>query len=152
MVLTEKHYKCIELILKGLKYTEISKKVPCSRQAIYDWLKDDDFTLALDNERQEIKTQGNNRIMSKLNTYISGIEDLAENATSENVRLNAYQFLFEAVNGKATSKVEQTVTEHKDNNNDIIDLDAKYSKLPVDKSIMGDDNNVIDLDNVKKAK
>lgn len=152
MQLNEKHYKCIELILKGLKYTEIAKKVPCSRTAIYDWLADEDFTLALDNARQEIKTQGNNRIMSKLDTYIDKIEDLAFNSSSDSVKLNALQLLYEAINGKATSKVEQTVTDRKDKDNDIIDLDAKYAKLPIDNAIMSDDNNVIDLDNVKKAK
>lgn len=152
MVLTEKHYKCIELIIKGLKYTEIAQTGLCSRQAIYDWLKDDDFTLALDNARQEIKTRGNNRIMSKLDTYIDKIEDLAFNSSSDSVKLNALQLLYEAVNGKATSKVEQTVTERKDKDNDIIDLDAKYAKLPIDNTIISNDNNVIDLDNVKKAK
>lgn len=145
MVLTEKHYKCIELIIKGLKYTEIAKKVPCSRQAIYDWLKDDDFTLALDKSRQEIKTQGNNRILSKLETYIDKIEELAFNSPSDSVKLNALQLLYEAINGKATSKVDQTVTEHKDNDNDVVDLN-KFANLPMDKSI---EDKVIDFNIAK---
>ena len=145
MVLNDKHYKCIELILKGLKYTEIAKKVPCSRQAIYDWLKDDDFTLALDKSRQEIKTQGNNRILAKLETYIDKIEELAFNSPSDSVKLNALQLLYEAINGKATSKVDQTVTEHKDNDNDVVDL-SKIAKLPIDKSI---EDKVIDINIAK---
>ncbi|NRT91505.1 helix-turn-helix domain-containing protein [Clostridium beijerinckii] len=152
MQLNEKHYKCIELLIKGLKYTEIAKKVPCSRTAIYDWLDDEDFIFALGKSRQEIKNQSNNRILAKLETYIDKIEELAFNSSSDSVKLNALQLLYEAINGKATSKVEQTVTERKDKDNDIIDLDAKYAKLPIDNAIMSDDNNVIDLDNVKKAK
>lgn len=56
MILNEKHYKCIEYLIKGLKYTEIAKKVPCARQSIYDWLEDSSFKAELDKCRQEIKT------------------------------------------------------------------------------------------------
>ncbi len=141
MKLTEKHYKCIELILKGLKYTEISKDIPCSRQAIYDWLKDDDFMLALDNARQEIKTQANNKILGKVDVYVSKIEELAFNSSSEKVKLDALTFLYEAVNGKASQKIDSTVTESKDNNNDVLDLD-KMTKLPID-------NKIININRVK---
>ena len=149
MVLTEKHYKCIELICRGLKYTEIAKKVPCSRQAIYDWLGDKDFVENLDKCRQEIKTQGNNRILAKVDTYIDKIEEIAFNSTSDNVKLNALQFLYEAVNGKATSKVEQTITSN-DKDKGIEDMDAIVDSLPNDSSIC--DDNVIDMEDIKKAK
>lgn len=112
MVLTEKHYKCIELILKGLKYTEIKDLVPCSRTAIYDWLKDDDFRFALDNAKQEIKTQANNKILGKVDIYVSKIEEIAFNSSSEKVKLDALTFLYEAVNGKASQKSDSTVTEN----------------------------------------
>lgn len=151
MILNEKHYKCIELLIKGLKYTEIARKVPCSRDSIYTWLKDDDFILALDKCRQEIKTQGNNRILAKIDTYIDKIEDIAFNSASDNVKLNALQFLYETVNGKATSKVDTTITDNRHKDDDI-DLDAE-SKLPIDDSIMNmSDDNVIELEDIKKAK
>lgn len=146
MQLNEKHYKCIELILQGLKYTEIAKKVPCSRQAIYDWLGDSDFMDELDNQRQEIKTQANNKILAKVDNYRSKIEELAENAMSETVRLNALEFLFEVVNGKASQKVEQTVSDKRNTNDDLIDLDSKLTKLPIDKSIK---DKIIDINRAK---
>lgn len=145
MKLNEKHYKCIELILQGLKYTEIKDLVPCSRTAIYDWLGDPDFRLALDNARQEIKTQANNKILGKVDIYVSKIEEIAFNGSSEKVKLDALTFLYEAVNGKASQKNDSIVTESKDNNKDILDLD-KINKLPIDKSI---DNKIIDINRAK---
>lgn len=151
MQLNEKHYKCIELLIKGLKYTEIAKKVPCSRQSIYDWLADADFSLALDKSRQEIKTQTNNKVLAKIDTYIDKIEQLAENSQSDNVKLNALQFLYESVMGKASSKIEQTITTNNKEDNDIIDLDSYAYELPNDDTIM-DIDNVIDIEEAKKAK
>lgn len=151
MQLNKKHYKCIELLIQGLKYTEISKQVPCARQSIYDWLGDSDFVLALDTSRHEIKTQGNNRILAKVDTYIDKIEDIAFNSASDNVKLNALQFLYEAVNGKATSKVDTTITDNRDKDKDIGDIDDIANMLPTDNSIMSDDN-VIELEDIKKAK
>lgn len=151
MVLNEKHYKCIEMLLKGMKYTEISKKLPCSRDSIYNWLKDEDFILALDTSRQEIKTSTNNKVLAKIGSYVEKIEQLAENSQSDNVKLNALTFLYESVMGKATSKIEQNINDTRDSNKDIGDLDDIIaSKLPEDKSIMSDDN-VIELDDIKKA-
>lgn len=141
MILNKKHYKCIELLIQGLKYTEISKQVPCSRDSIYTWLKDDTFMDALDTCRQEIKTQGNNRILAKLDTYIDKIEDIAFNSVSDNVKLNALQFLYETVNGKATSKVDTTITDNRDSNT-VEDIDEMAKRVPVDNTIM---DNVIDI-------
>lgn len=149
MVLNEKHYKCIEMILKGMKYTEISKKLPCSRDSIYNWLKDADFVKALDTSRQEIKTSTNNKVLAKVGTYIEKIEELADNSQSDNVKLNALTFLYETVMGKATTRVEQTIDSN-DKSKDIGDIDDIASKLPVDMSIIND-NNIIDLDNIKKV-
>jgi len=128
MVLNEKHYKCIELLIKGLKYTEISKQVPCARQSIYDWLEDKGFKVELDKCRHEIKTQSNSRILAKLDTYVDKIEEIAFNSASDNVKLNALTFLYETVNGKATTKIEQTNTDTT-GNKDIKDIDSMLTEL-----------------------
>lgn len=116
MQLTEKHYKIIEYLIKGYKYTEIAKKVPCARQTIYNCLEDSDFKAELDKCRLEIKNTAESRILAKTDTYLDKIEDIAFNSASENVKLNALQFLWETVYGKATRKVEQTI-ENKDKDN-----------------------------------
>lgn len=129
MQLTERHYKCIEYIIKGYKYTEIAKKVPCSRQAIYDWLEDNDFKAELDKCRQEIKNTAQNKILGKTDTYLEKIEDIAFNSASDNVKLNALTFLWETVYGKATSKIEQTTENKNKDDNKVKDVNELLEEL-----------------------
>ncbi|NFE85861.1 helix-turn-helix domain-containing protein [Clostridium botulinum] len=110
MQLSEKHYKCIELLIKGYKYTEIAEMVPCNRQSIYNWLEDKIFKAELDKCRQEIKNAAQNKIIGKADTYLDKIEEIAFNSPSDNVKLNALTFLWETVYGKPTTKIEQSST------------------------------------------
>lgn len=137
MQLSEKHYKCIELLLKGYKQTEIAKKVPCSRQSINDWLKDDIFKAELDKCRQEIKNATQNKMLGKTDTYLAEIESIAFNSSSDNVKLNALTFLWETVYGKATTKIEQSNTDTT-GKNDNVDIDQLINEVK-------EDNNVITL-------
>ena len=124
MQLGEKHYRCIEMIIEGNKITEIAKLLGASRQSIYNWLDDDVFKAELNKQRQEIKKQGQDKILSKFDIYLNKIHDIALNSPSDNVKLNALEFLVEHVLGKATSKIEQTTKEETKNNKqeDIDDL------------------------------
>ncbi|MBU6135211.1 helix-turn-helix domain containing protein [Clostridium tertium] len=115
MVLGEKHYKCINLLIEGNKITEISKMLPASRQAIYNWLDDKEFKAELDKQRQEIKKRGQDKILAKFDTYIDKIHDIALTSTSDNVKLKALEFLVEHIVGKATSKQEIITFDNKDN-------------------------------------
>lgn len=128
MQLSEKHYKCIEMLIKGDKYTEIAEKVPCSRQTIYDWLKDETFKAELDRYLLDIKTTAQNKILGKTDTYLSKIEDIAFNSVSDNVKLNALQFLWETVYGKATTKIEQSNTDTT-GKTDIKDIDSMLNEI-----------------------
>ena len=128
MQLSEKHYKCIELLIKGYNYTEIAN----------DWLDDATFKAELDKCRHEIKTTAKNRILGKTDTYLAKIEDIAFNSPSDNVKLNALEFLWETVYGKATTKIEQSNTDDNDKK-DIKDIDSML------KEIDNKENNVIDL-------
>ena len=147
MQLTEKHYRCIEYILKGYQFTDIAKKVPCCRQTIYTWLNDKEFKAELDRCRLEIKKQAENKVLDEVSTYIDKIKDLAFSSDSDNVKLNALELLLERSLGKVTTKVEQTVKE--DNKEDAItDLDSMLEDIQ--KEVESD--NVIDLEEKKKAK
>ena len=143
MQLTERHYKCIELLIKGHKYTEIAEMVPCNRQSIYNWLEDEVFKAELDKCRREIKTQSNNRILAKLDTYVDRIEQIALNSTSDNVKLNALQFLYETVNGKATTKIEQT----SQGSNEVVDKNIDDMLSDLDKV----EDNVINLKDISQG-
>lgn len=143
MQLSEKHYKCIELLIKGYKYTEIAEMVPCNRQSIYNWLEDKDFKVELDKCRHEIKNATKNKVLGKTDTYLSKIEDLAFNSTSDNVKLNALTFLWETVYGKATTKIEQN-TEVTTGDNKPVNINDMINSIK-------EDNNVVELP-LEKAK
>lgn len=136
MQLGEKHYRCIEMIIEGNKITEIAKLLGASRQSIYNWLDDDEFKAELDKQRQEIKKQGQDKILSKFDIYLNKIHDIALNSPSDNVKLNALEFLVEHVLGKATSKIEQTT------NNTCINKDVDIETLLAE---VDTDDNVIEL-------
>lgn len=143
MQLADKHYKCIELIIKGYKYTEIAKMVPCNRQSIYNWLEDDGFKAELNKCRQEIKKQAENKVLSKVDIYMDKIEELAFKSESDNVKLNALELLLERSLGKPTTKIEQTIDKDKDNNN--IDIDNMVEELELEK------DNIINLEEKKAS-
>ena len=133
MVLGEKHYKCINLLIEGNKITEIAKMLPASRQAIYNWLDDEEFKAELDKQRQEIKKRGQDKILAKFDTYIDKINDIALNSASDNVKLNALEFLVEHVIGKPTNKQEIITSDSKDN--DIKDIDDIIAEVINDKEV-----------------
>lgn len=137
MQLSEKHYKCIELLIKGYKYTEIAEMVPCNRQSIYNWLEDKDFKVELDKCRHEIKNATKNKVLGKTDTYLSKIEDLAFNSTSDNVKLNALTFLWETVYGKATTKIEQN-TEVTTGDNKPVNINDMINSIK-------EENNAVEL-------
>lgn len=137
MQLSEKHYKCIELLIKGYKYTEIAEMVPCNRQSIYNWLDDKDFKAELDKCRHEIKNATKNKVLGKTDTYLSKIEDLAFNSASDNVKLNALTFLWETVYGKATTKIEQN-TDRSTGDNKPVNIEDMINSIK-------EDNNVVEL-------
>lgn len=140
MQLADKHYKCIELIIKGYKFTEIAKMVPCTRQSIYDWLNDVNFKAELDKCRQELKKQAENKVLAKVDIYMDKIEELAFKSDSDNVKLNALELLLERCLGKVTTKIEQT-TENKEDNVTNINIDNMLEEIKEEKQ----EDNVIEL-------
>jgi len=127
----------IEYLIKGYKYTEIAEKVPCARQTIYNCLDDSDFKAELDKCRQEIKTQAQNKILGKTDTYVEKIEEIAFNSGSDNVKLNALTFLWETVYGKAPTKIEKTIEDksNKDDNKSK-DLDDLLEEIQEDNIVI----------------
>lgn len=136
MQLTEKHYKMIEYLIKGYKYTEIAEKVPCARQTIYNCLDDSDFKAELDKCRQEIKNTAQAKILGKTDTYLEKIEEIAFNSASDNVKLNALEFLWETVYGKATTKIEQTTEDKNNHDNKSKDLDDLLDEIQEDNIVI----------------
>lgn len=109
-MLDERKERCITYILEGLTYTAIADLISCSRQSIYEWLKNDDFAAELNRRRQEIVVSGNNMILNKLSKYVDGVDAIALDSESDKSRLDALTYLIDRVLGRTTTKVETTTT------------------------------------------
>lgn len=109
MVLSEKHLKCIDLIMEDRAYTDIAKILKISRASIYNWLGDKEFKCELDKRKQEIKDKGMSKMVCELDIHLTNIHNLALNSASDNVRLNASAFYIEHVLGKPTTRIEQSI-------------------------------------------
>lgn len=127
-MLDERKEKAITLILSGEAITDVAKLVGVCRQAIYNWLDDDEFKAELDRRRQEIVKQGNALILAELKTYVMELRKMALCGRSERNRLDALQYLIDRVLGKTTTKVEQVVVEDKDKVNDDI-LEREFNEV-----------------------
>ena len=110
------------MIAAGERIAEIARVIGVSRQSIYNWLDNEEFKAELDKTLQRIKSEGEQRILSDLNTYIDNIKYLATKARSEKTRLDANTYLTDRVLGKTTSKLEiKEDNKQKEENINILD-------------------------------
>lgn len=122
MILDEVKIECINLLSEGINISEVARRIGKSRQAIYLWLADENFKAELDRTLQQIKTEGQQKIIAGLGKYISNIEYIANNSKSEKVKLDANAYLVDRVLGRPTSKVDMS-NDNKETNEYIDPLD-----------------------------
>jgi len=119
-MLTENQYKAIELIALGESTgEEIGKACGCSSRNIYKWKLNSEFKAALHERSLEIKLaleqEGKCRMMAKGQMAIDNIIALANNSSSEKIKLDASIFIYEATFGKNINRnIDITISEDKD--------------------------------------
>lgn len=122
MIVDEQKNQCITYLLKGEKITDIAKLIDCSRTAIYDWLRNPDFMAEVHKREQEMKTAGNKKILSDVETYIDKLKLLATKSNSQKVQLAATEYLLDRIYGRPTTK--QEILEDRNKDKDDIDDDV----------------------------
>lgn len=143
----ERYERVIDLYLEGESIVNINKITRVSRPTIYKLLEDDEYKAVIDKRLQEIRTQGQNRLQNKLNTYVNELENIALTSENENTRKDCLVYLINRILGTPTNKT-QDVTDNKEQStiNDN-DLDSMIDEIDNEIS----EGNVIDLES-KKAK
>lgn len=127
MALTDKQINVIGRIIQGEQITNIAKIEGVSRQAIYNWLKNEEFKAELDTQLQEIKTAVKNNIVGKSNSVIDQIIKIALTSKSEKASLSACIYLLDHLLGKPTTKIADVTDQEKEND---IDLDKELESIP----------------------
>lgn len=126
MVMNIKKEKAIEALINGENITDTAKLADVNRKTIYAWLADEEFKAELDRQTQLIKKSGEQRLMSKLETYIQELEKIALTSKNEKNKMDSLQYLINRNLGTPTNK-NQDITEHK--NNDSIDSDKLQNEF-----------------------
>lgn len=132
-MLTNQQIECIEnLVIGTLTIKEIASKIGCTPRVIYKWKNNNEFKAELDKRSLEFKSgiiqEAQNLLTSKLGIAISNIVDIANDKnTSDKVRLDANQYLVNRILGNTTTKVEQNISDNKEDT--YIDIDNLLDDL-----------------------
>jgi len=108
-MLDEKKILAIEMLVDGeLTKVEIAKRIGVSRQALYNWLDDEEFRAELDRRLQGIKSFVQKRIDAKLEFVIDKLYELATDNSNKRVQAQVLQYLADRALGKPSSKLDIT--------------------------------------------
>ncbi|KEH95737.1 hypothetical protein Z962_07885 [Clostridium botulinum C/D str. BKT12695] len=139
-MLNKEQMKAMELLLNGETITDTAKVVGVERKTIYRWMEKKEWKDNWNKCIQEIKTEGNNRIIKNLDKYVTELEKIALTSISDKTRADTLTYLINRILGTPTNKT-QDVTEDKDKKDDFVNLDNIVEDIKTD--------NVIALDKKK---
>lgn len=131
-MIDERQIKTIELLISGEHtITRIAGLIGVSRQAIYNWLNNEEFKAELDKRLHEIKTMAQKEFDAKLNVAIDEYWKLATDPKTEaRTKQVALSYWIDRSLGKTTSKLEMTDDRKDDNTSedDILSSIEQYRK------------------------
>lgn len=154
-MLNDKQYEAIDyLVTSGKTKQEIAKAVGTSERTLYRWINDEEFKAEwqkrIDYFQTNLQKEAKSRMSSKLGMAIENIIELANNSSSDKIKLDANVFIYESLLGKATTKIADVTEESKDDT--APDINSMLEELNESTDNTDEDmNNVIDLEK-KKAK
>jgi AcrR family transcriptional regulator len=128
MIITDNHLKAIEYIIEGKSMTDIAKICGIGRATLYNWLDNKEFKAELDKQRQDIKTNIETKVVSKLGVYLDELHRIATTSKNDKERRSACEYLVDRALGKSTTKVADVTEE--ENKAAVDDIDDMIKQLP----------------------
>lgn len=123
-MLDERKLHAALLRAQGIEISEIARTVGCSRQAFYDWLKNEEFNAEVDRCRQEFLTVTRNMLAGYGPKAVQNLINLAKDASSEKVKLDATGKILDKLVSNAT-KIE--IDDNRDS--DIVSIDILEEEM-----------------------
>jgi predicted DNA-binding protein YlxM (UPF0122 family) len=133
MPLNERQQKEAELYAQGTEITDIAKLCGVARQTIYNDMKRPEWKATVDEYVTQLKKQGEQKIMSKVDIYISELEKIALTSKSENTKKDILIYLLNRIYGLPTSKT-QDVSDKKDESVDPKVIHNEFEKYKLKKA------------------
>ncbi|MGF7057200.1 phBC6A51 family helix-turn-helix protein [Brassicibacter mesophilus] len=131
-MLDQQKILAIQLLVDGeLSRTDIAKKVGVSRQALYNWLDNDEFKAELNRRIQDRKVLCEKIIDSKLQDAVDKLWELQLSTQNSRVKAEVLKYFIDRALGKPASKLEMNDSrENKENitDNDILANIEEYKK------------------------
>lgn len=133
-MLKDKQLEAIDYLIAGnMTKAEIAKLCGISPRGLYRWIDNEEFKAEWQRRTQEyqsnLKKEVQNCMLNKVSMAMQNIWDLANNSSSEKIKLDANMFIYESQMGKATTKVEQTIDNKKADDNKSDDMSNLLNEL-----------------------
>lgn len=143
--LNEKQLRACELIANGENNTKTAELVGVNRKTIIAWEKDVMFKAEVGRCVSLLKSKVDEKLVMNIEPIMKKLIDIALKSDSEKTSLDACIYAINRLVGTPTNKVAD-VTDTKDSDNKK-DMSSYLAELEGN-----DDSNVIDIDDIKKAK
>lgn len=129
-MLDERKIKSISLIAEGRKTVQaIADEIGVSRNALYLWRKDKEYSLELDNEIQNFKLLAQQERSARAKNWFKKLENIGmDDSQKTKDQLDALKTLLAYSEGTPTSKVEITETKSNEVDKETIEDEIKKWK------------------------
>ncbi|MGQ8946282.1 transposase [Bacillus altitudinis] len=129
-MLDERKIKSISLIAEGRKTMQgIAEEIGVSRNALYLWRKDKEYSLELDNEIQNFKLLAQQERSARAKNWFKKLENIGmDDSQKTKDQLDALKTLLAYSEGTPTSKVEITETKSNEVDKETIEDEIKKWK------------------------
>lgn len=98
-MLTNEQNDMIDMVLEGRSVLEISKKLNKARSTIYAWLKVPAISDEINSRKETLVKSARDKIVSKIDSCIDNIIDLANNSNDNRVKFQANKYLIDQAIG-----------------------------------------------------
>ncbi|MCY7627751.1 transposase [Bacillus altitudinis] len=129
-MLDERKIKSISLIAEGRQTMQaIADEIGVSRNALYLWRKDKEYSLELDNEIQNFKLLAQQERSARAKNWFKKLENIGmDDSQKTKDQLDALKTLLAYSEGTPTSKVEITETKSNEVDKETIEDEIKKWK------------------------
>ncbi|EKF35075.1 phBC6A51 family helix-turn-helix protein [Bacillus xiamenensis] len=134
-MLDERKIKSISLLAEGRKTMQaIADEIGVSRNALYLWRKDNEYSLELDNEIQNFKLLAQQERSARAKNWFKKLENIGmDDSQKTKDQLDALKTLLAYSEGTPTSKVEITETKSNEVDKETIEDEIKKWKKSKEK-------------------
>lgn len=147
--LSEAQLKASELLASGESQVKTAKIVNVNPKTIQRWLKDDMFKADVERNVRLLKSKVDENILMNIEPIMKRLINIALNSDSEKTSLDACIYAVNRIAGTPTNKVQDVTDSNDKDSKKVEDIDNVLNRY---KNIDNNNDNVIDIEDVKIAK